>query len=110
MATEFQETVAMDLKFYNSKILLHLVDHCTRLSASSFILNKNPNTILTFIFKIWVSVYGAPERFLTANGGEFANAKFIEMAEPLGITVKTMAAEAPWSNGLIEKQNLVLTC
>ena len=32
MATEFLETVAMDLKFYDSKILLHLVDHCMRLS------------------------------------------------------------------------------
>ena len=92
----------MDLKFYNSKILLHLVDHCMQLSASSFIPNKNPDTILTFIFKIWVSVYGAPENFLTDNGGEFANAK------SLGITVKTTAADAPWSNGLIERHNMVL--
>ena len=103
MATEFQETVGMDLKFYDSKILPHLVGNCTRLSAS----HKNPDTILTYIFKIWISVYGAPEKFLTDDGGEFANAKFIEMAESLGITVKT-AAEAPWSNGLIERHNLVL--
>ena len=88
MATEFQETVAMDLKFYDSKIILHLVDHCTQLSASSFIPNKNPDTILTFIFKIWVSVYGAPETFLTDNGGEFAKAKLIEMAESLGISCR----------------------
>ena len=108
MATEFQETVAMDLKFYDSKILIHLVDYCTRLSASSFIPNKNSDTILTFIFKIWVSIYGAPEKFLTDNGGEFVNTKFIEMAESLGITAKTTAAETPWSNGLIERHNLVL--
>ena len=108
MANEFQETVAMDLKFYDSKILLHLVDHCTRLSASSFIPDKNPDTILTFIFKIWASFCGAPENFLTDYGGELANAKFIEMAESLGITVKITAAEAPWSNRLIERHNLVL--
>ena len=35
MATEFQERVAMDLKFYNGKILPHLVDHSTRLSAGN---------------------------------------------------------------------------
>ena len=40
MATEFQETVAMELKFYDSKFLLHLVDHSTQLSASTFIPNK----------------------------------------------------------------------
>ena len=77
MATEFQETIAMDLKFYNDKILLHLVNHSARLSASSFIPNKNLDTILTHIFKIWISVYAAPEKFLTDNGGEFANSKFI---------------------------------
>ena len=85
IATEFQETVAMDFKFYDSKILLRLADHSTRLSASSFIPNNNPDTILTFIFKIWVSVYGAPEKFLTDNGGEFASAKFIEITESLRI-------------------------
>lgn len=109
MATEFQETVAMDLKFYNNKILLHLIDHSTRLSASSFIPNKNPDTILTFIFKIWISIYGAPQKFLTDNGGEFANSKFIDMAKALGITVKTTAGESPWSNGLVERHNLVLS-
>ena len=76
MATEFQETVAMDLKFYNGKIL-NLFDHSTWLSASWFMPNKNPDTVLTYIFEIWISVYGAPEKFLTDNGGEFANSKFI---------------------------------
>ena len=31
LASSFQECVAMDLKFYHNKILLHLVDHATRL-------------------------------------------------------------------------------
>ena len=107
MATEFQETVAMDLKFYNGKIV-HLADHSTRLSASSFIPNKNPDTILTDMFKILISVYGTPEKFSADNGGEFANSKFIEMAESLGITVKTVAGESPLSKGLIERHNLVV--
>ena len=107
MVTEFQETVAGDLKFYNCKILLHLVDHSTQLSASSFIPNKNPDTILTCIFKIWISVYHAPENFLTDNGSALANSKFIEMAESLGVTVKTTAGESSWSNSLIKQHNLV---
>ena len=32
-ATCFQDTVAMDLKFYKGKILLHLIDHATCLSV-----------------------------------------------------------------------------
>ena len=32
-ASNFQEVVAMDLKFFDGKILLHMIDHATRLSA-----------------------------------------------------------------------------
>ena len=52
MARTFQETVEIDLKFYQGKILLHLIDHCTQLSASTIILNKNSGTIIKAIFRI----------------------------------------------------------
>ena len=109
MATKFQETVAMDLKFYNGNIILHLIDHFSRLSASCIIPDKKPETIIQNIFKIWVSVYGTPDKFLSDNGGEFANHDFVTMCESLGITIKKTAAESPWSNGLVERHNLILS-
>ena len=63
---------------------------------------------MTYIFKIWISVYGAPEKVSTDNGGELTNSKFIEMTESLGVIVKTTAGESPWSNALIERHNSVL--
>ena len=42
MALSFQECIAMDLKFYKARILLHLIDHATRLSLSSFVRSKEP--------------------------------------------------------------------
>ena len=39
-ASRFQELVAMDLKFYNSKIILHLVDHTTISSVYSLVLQR----------------------------------------------------------------------
>ena len=108
MATQFQETVALDLKFYDSKIILHLIDMCTRLSSATTIKNKNPNTVIEAIFKVWISVYGTPEKFLVDNGGEFANTEFINLAEQFGITIKTTAAESPWSNGIVERHNLTI--
>ena len=107
MANKFQEVVAMDLKFYESKIL-HLIDMCTRLSSATTIKNKNPSTVIEAILKIWISVYGTPEKFLVDNGGEFANAEFINLAEQFGITIKTTAAESPWSNGIVERHNLTI--
>ena len=53
-------------------------------------------------------VYGAAENFLTDNGDEFANSKFVEMLESFSVTVKTTAWESPRINGLIERRNLLL--
>ena len=110
MASTFQECVAMDLKFYKHHILLHLVDHATtRLSASAVIPSKKPEVIIKALFKIWISVYGTAEKFLSDNGGEFANEHFINMCEALNVNYKTTAAESPWSNGLVERHNLVIS-
>ena len=109
MATKFLETVAMDLKFYDKKIILHLIDLCTRLSAATVIKDKNPATIIEAILKVWVSVYGSNEKILVDNGGEFANEELINLAEQFGITIKTTAGESPWSNGIVERHNLTLS-
>ena len=90
MATKFQETVAMDLKFYDKKIILHLIDLCTRLTAATVIKDKNPTTVIEAILEIWISVYGSCGNFLADNGGEFANEELINLAEQFGITIKVV--------------------
>ena len=89
MATAFQECVAMNLKFYWGKILLHLIDHTTRLLASTFTPSKEPNVIINAIFKSRIQIFGAPKKFLTDNEGEFANADFLKMCEAISSRVTT---------------------
>ena len=102
MANHFLQTVAMDLKFYHDKILLHMIDHATRLSSSVHIPSKKPENILQGIFSHWIGIYGSAGKFLTDNGGEFVNDQFLELCEAFNICVKTTGAESPWSNGLVE--------
>ena len=70
--------------------------------------NTAPEVVIREIFKVWISVYGCPDAFLSDNGGEFSNSKFREMCEKFNINVKTTAAESPWSNGICERHNKVL--
>ena len=108
LATTFLECVGMDLKFYLGNILLHCVDHVTRLSMSVRISSKHPHVILTALFKHFIGVWGTPQKFLSDNGGEFANSQFIEMCEKLNIRFILTAGSSPFSNGLVERHNLVL--
>ena len=108
-ASRFQEFVAMDLKFYKGKIILHLVDHAARLSVSSLVPSKKPDVIIESIFKNWISAFSSADQFLSDNVGEFANEKFMEMCQSLHINFKTTSAESSWSNGLKERHNSILS-
>ena len=81
-----------------------MIDHATRLSASTVITSKKPDIIINKIFQVWISVYGLPENFLSDNGGEFASDHFTNMCEAMNINFKLTNAESPWSNGLIKRQ------
>ena len=98
----------MDFKFYH-KILLHLVDHAIRLSKTTAITSKYPNTIIKAIFSCWIEIYGLAEKFLTDNGGEFSKNKFFEMSESMNIRVVTTAGESLFSNRLAERHNLIIS-
>ena len=94
MATSFQKCITKDLKCYKEKILLHLINHATRLLVSRFVKSKKLEVILNAIFKSWIQIYGAPEDFLTDNSGNFANSKVIDMDESMNITVKVTEVES----------------
>ena len=55
-ATKFNETVALDLKFFNSKIILHMIDHLTRFSSAVVVKSKEPKVIIDGICKGWISI------------------------------------------------------
>ena len=109
LVTKFKECVATDLKFYKGKILLHMIDHATRLSVTVILPSKKPDQIMNAIMKYWVAVYGTVNKFLTENRGEFVNEEIMTMCEALNIKVHIPGVESPWSNGIIEQPDLVLS-
>ena len=107
--TKFNERVAMDLKQLEcGKLILHVIDTVTRYAMAIEVKSKESGEILTKLFRIWISVFGRPDQFLSDNGGEFVNQEFNEMCELFDITVSTSPAESPWCNGVIERHNGIL--
>ena len=102
------EVVAMDLKIFGSSIILHLVDHVTRFSAAAVVKSKDRNEIIKHLFRTWISIFGAPPKFFSDNGGEFSNEDYNEMCDSYSITIKKTTAESPFSNGLMERHNDIL--
>ena len=86
LASDFNQTVAMDLKVIDKHLVLH--------SQACLVKNKKAETIVHAVMTHWIQIFGAPESFLTDNGGEFVNSSLLELAETMNITLKTTAAES----------------
>ena len=113
MAPNFNECVALDLhkltELGESTWYLHVIDLFSRLSNAAIVKTKKTDVIIANFLRIWVGIYGAPSTVLTDNGGEFDSEEFRSMGETFNIRIRTTSAESPWSNGICERHNAVLT-
>ena len=109
MASVFNETVAMDLKVYKQGIyFLVLVDVATRFCRAAVITDKKPETVVKELFVNWISLFGAPKKFMSDNGKEFNNETMQEMSDNFGVHLVCTAAQSPWSNSICERLNGIL--
>lgn len=107
LATDFNETVAVDLNELEPGLwYLHVIDEFTHFSAGSI---KRSSEFVKKFLECWLSKYGAPKCLYSDNGGEFNNDEVRDMAENFNMGVKTTAAYSPWTNGLLERHNRTLT-
>ena len=109
MAERFNQTVALDLKFMDSgEVFVHVIDLLTRFSSVMLVRDKTKEEIVEKFFMMWISIFGRPEKTLCDNGKEFCNEDFVSMCTNLNINMKTTAAFAPWSNGMVERHNALI--
>ena len=105
MASRFNEKVAMDLKMWDNKYILHLIDMWSRYTISVFVSRKTKETIIDNIIIHWIAYFGVMQTVLSDNGGEFRNDEMREVCSILNVEILTTAAESPWQNGLCEKNH-----
>ena len=110
LGKHFNDTVTLDLKehVHNESWVLHLIDCFSRYSAARIIKSKKQEVIIKNIYMMWISYFGPPNRFMSDNGGEFNNSAYRSMNEQLNVITCTTPAESPFSNGIVERHNLVV--
>lgn len=111
IAKDFNDTVAMDIKIFDQKrniYFQHMIDHRTRFSNVALIRSKDKETVVQSVFTHWIQMFGPPKKFLTDNGGEYVNSSFMDLCDKFNVHVMTTGAEAPWSNGLVERHHALL--
>ena len=70
MATQFNEKVAMDLKQWKGRWILHIIDMWSRYTISVFINRKRPSEVINALMQNWVGVFGVMGSILMDNTGQ----------------------------------------
>ena len=70
--------------------------------------SQHKEVIVKTIFQHWIVLFGPPNQIISDNGGEFTNELLREMSDQLNIFERSTACELPWSNGIIERKNVIL--
>ena len=107
-ASDFNEIVSFDLKFFTekNKIVLWCVDACTRFIRGIVIKDKEAETVVRAIHENWICELGWPSiGFWFDNGREFINKEMEEFATKFKLSIKAGAAYSPWSNGSNERNH-----
>ena len=107
-AEDFNEILTMDLKIWNGKYILYMIDMFTRYTVGTVIDRKRPNDVVDAVFYHWIKHFGVPGRKMTDNGGEFTGEEMRAVTSYLFVYKETTAAEAPWMNGLCEKNHALV--
>ena len=103
MTRDFNEIIAVDLKLWQGKLILHIVDMFTRYTISSFIPNKTPAAVVESLMTNWFCYFGYPTKAIfNDNGGEFVGKEMVELKNQLDIRSITTGAEAPFQNGMCD--------
>ena len=108
MANQFNEKVSMDLKTWDERWILHLIDMWSRLTVSVFVDRKKSSCIIDSIMTHWVGAgFGIMGTTMSDNGGEFNSDEMREVASILNVELCTTAANSPFQNGLCERVHSV---
>lgn len=102
---DFNEILSMDLKIWKGKYILYMIDTFSRYTIATVISRKKPSDVIDAVFKYWITYFGVPGRVITDNGGEFTGEEMREVTSILNVYKDTTGAEAPWQNGLNERNH-----
>ena len=107
MASKFNEKVAMNLKQWNGRWILHIIDMWLRYTMSTFVDRKKPANIIDALMTQWIGKCGIMRALMTDNGGEFNSDEMRDITSVLNVQLCTTADESPFQNGLCERVHAI---
>jgi hypothetical protein len=103
LSSNFNDVVAIDVAYFEQKPFLKIIDLFSRFGVCVMIPDKTPRSIISALDSRWFTYFGPMRRILGDPAGEDISDEFNRFCERFGIVNDTTAAQAPFSNGIVER-------
>ena len=109
LASDFGQVLGVDLKVWDKNkgiYIFYMIDIFTRYQMATIIRSKEPSEIVKAFTTKWLPIFGRVTKILSDNGTEFQNEQMREVASALNVELLTTGANAPWQNGIVERNHM----
>ena len=69
LTAHFNEDMQVDLLFWKTHVVLHMIDVCLRFAVATNIANRTTEVVLEAITKFWFRTFGPPQRITSDHEG-----------------------------------------
>ena len=101
-------TERYDAQSKSEKIICHIFNEFSRLSAACFIENKKPQNFFKVTLSEWISKFQICEKLLHDLGGQSNGKDLRELLGSMGVRTTSTVATSPFSKGIVERHNSAL--
>ena len=91
LPTRFNQTLQMDLLFIKDKIVLHVLDVCTRFTMAEEVANRNTDELLSTLQKTWFKMFGPPRVIVIDQEGGLSGPEAAAWFEARDVTLELRA-------------------
>ena len=81
----------MDLLFIKDKIVLHVLDVCTRFTMAEEVANRNTDELLSTLQKTWFKMFGPPRVIVIDQEGGLSGPEAAAWFEARDVTLELRA-------------------
>lgn len=89
-------------------MVVHMTDHATRFQLGEVLPDKSTKSVVSFIKRRWIPIFGPPRVLVADQGKEFVSWEMEEFCASASILLWHAAVQAPWQNGVAEKSGGIL--
>jgi hypothetical protein len=106
---EFNFSVVIDIMYFNSKLVLQVVDVFISFQAASFLKDMSARTAWDILRLCWIDIYlGLLDNIIYDTRKNFVSVEFRQYAKSIAIQVQEMPVETYNSIGKVERYYTLL--